>query len=96
MGVSGDVRELASEEQAFGLLGGLALSPDGKLLALSGVEFSLQPFPGRKGAVLLVQVADGSLLCIHYSGGGNVLFSPDARRLIASGDGAVHVFGVGP
>ena len=84
------------EDAGFDNLGGLAYSPDGLLLAVTGTLNPLQPFPNRSQVILLIQTSDGKLLRILPGGGGSVMFTPDGKALVASGDGALHVWGLLP
>lgn len=82
-----------TENDTFGQLAGLALSPDGALIAVSGYLNPLQPAPARQGVVLLLDAANGALLRVLPGGGGKTAFSPDGKLLYSSGDGAVHAWG---
>jgi WD40 repeat protein len=84
------------EDIGFDALGGLSYSPDGRLLVVSGTLNPLQSFPNRVRVSLLLQASDGKLLRILPGGGGQVLFTPDGKELLASGDGAIHVWGIFP
>jgi WD40 repeat protein len=84
------------DEGSFGELTSLTLSPDGKLLAVSGYLNPLQPAPARAGVTLLISVDDGVLQRILLGGGGYSAFSADGRIFYSSGDGAVHQWGILP
>lgn len=84
------------EEATFGLAGGAALSPDGKLLAVGGILNPQQAPPGKAGVTLLVDAHSGQLVRLLRAGGARVLFSPDGKGLLTSGDGAVRVWGLLP
>ncbi len=81
------------DEANFGQLAGLAISPDGGLVAVSGYLNPLQPFPARAGVVALIGAADGALLRLLPGGGGTLAFGVDGKYLYSSGDGAVHAWG---
>lgn len=84
------------EESTFGQAGGLALSPDGKLIAVGGVLNPQQAPPARAGVTLLVDAETGALVRLIRGGGGKVLFAPDGKTLYTSGDGAVRLWSVAP
>lgn len=84
------------DEGSFGQLAALAVSPDGKLIAVSGYLNPLQPVPSRAGVIALISMESGELLRLLPGGGGVVAFSSDGKRLFTSGDGAVHQWGVLP
>ena len=88
-------RSTLTDEATFGQLSALALSPDGRLLAVSGMLNPLQPAPARSAVTLLFSLESGSLLRI-LPGGGRTAFSPDGTILYTSGDGAVHQWGALP
>ena len=90
------VKQSGMEETTFGQAAGLALSPDGRLLAVGGFLNPQQAPPGKAGVTLLVDVETGLLVRLLRGGGGKVLFSPDGKLLYTSGDGAVRVWGVLP
>jgi WD40 repeat protein len=90
------LKPILGEDTTFNNLAGLAYSPDGWLLAVTGTLNPLQAFPNRAPVVLLFQVSDGKLLQILHGGGGRVTFTADGKKLVASGDGAVQVWGVYP
>lgn len=84
------------EDATFGQLSSLALSPDGQLVIASGYLNPLQPAPIRAGVVLVIRAEDGVVLRLLPGGGGNLAFSAEGKRIIASGDGAVHQWGLLP
>jgi WD40 repeat protein len=90
------VKQPGMEETTFGLATGVALSPDGRLLAVGGFLNPQQAPPGKAGVTLLVDAETGQLVRLLRGGGGMVLFSPDGKLLYTSGDGAVRVWGVLP
>jgi WD40 repeat protein len=83
-------------DTVFDNLGGLAYSPDGLLLAVTGTLNPLQSFPNRSPVILLLQAGDGKLLQVLHGGGGQVAFTADGRKLVVSGDGTLQVWGVRP
>jgi WD40 repeat protein len=89
-------RSTEIDEGSFGQLAALAVSPDSKLVAISGYLNPLQPAPARAGVIALISIESGELLRLLPGGGGNVAFSPDGKLLFTSGDGAVHQWGVLP
>lgn len=90
------VKQPGMEESTFGQAGGLALSPDGKLIALGGVLNPQQAPPARAGVTLLIDAESGALARLIRGGGGKVLFAPDGKTLYTSGDGAVRLWAVLP
>jgi WD40 repeat protein len=84
------------EGSTFGSAAGLALSPDGKLLAMGGFLNPQQAPPVKVGVTLLVEVETGKLVRLVRGGGGKTTFSPDGTLLYTSGDGAVRVWGTLP
>ena len=90
------LKAATGEDIGFDNLGGLTYSPDGLLLVTAGTINPMQPFPNRSQVMLLFQASDGKLLRILPGGGGRVMFTPDGKTLVASGDGALHVWGLLP
>jgi WD40 repeat protein len=89
-------RSVEIDEGSFGQLAALAVSPDNKLIAVSGYLNPLQPAPSRAGVIALISAESGDLLRVLPGGGGNVAFSLDGKVLFTSGDGAIHQWGVLP
>jgi WD40 repeat protein len=89
-------RFAATEDATFGQLAGLAQSPDGSLLAVSGYLNPLQPAPLRAGVTLVFNLADNSLLRVLPGGGGTPAFGAEGKLLLTSGDGAIHQWGLFP
>jgi WD40 repeat protein len=76
----------------------LALSPDGRLVALA--NNADRPKPGAKGlpprTVGIWEVATGKQVALLGSGGGTMAFAPDGKSLVvAGGDGAVWAWDAG-
>jgi len=92
----GAVKAILGNDVSFGEEGGLGLSPDGRLLAVTGTLNPQQAFPTRSQVTLLLQVSDGKLLRSLSGGGGRVQFTPDGKKLLASGDGSIHIWGILP
>jgi len=90
------LKAATGEDIGFDNLGGLTYSPDGLLLVTAGTINPMQPFPNRSQVMLLFQASDGKLLRILPGGGGSVMFTQDGKALVASGDGALHVWGLLP
>lgn len=90
------VKQAGMEESTFGLASGLALSPDGKLIAIGGVLNPQQSAPVKVGVTLLVNAETGQLVRLLREGGGKVAFSPDGKILYSSGDGVVRMWAVLP